>query len=179
MYSWTQSYKKEMRCPPEGAHASLYTELLSDELTWNYHQMCFTLLSVQRFWTEIHMWHWHKAYTHISLTYTLTYLQDSFTNCKTFTIPIIRIAATLYTRHNLFAHPCSYYYLLSPSILFMHILFVLHFFILLHIFTLYFSFFTYVYIYAPVLLLFLVFLHCPLSGPDLIYVSLLIIPCII
>ncbi len=56
--------------------------------------MCFTLLSVQRFWTEIHMWHWHKAYTHISLTYTLTYLQDSFTNCKTFTIPIIRIAAT-------------------------------------------------------------------------------------
>ncbi len=32
------------------------------------------------------------------------------------------------------AHPSrSYYYLLSPSILFLHILFVLHFFILLHI----------------------------------------------
>ncbi len=38
------------------------------------------------------------------------------------------------------------------------------------------------YIYALVLCyLYIIFiiLHCPLSGPDLIYISLLIIPCII
>ncbi len=79
----------------------------------------------------------------------------------------------------------------------MHIQFVLHillfycfalFFILLHILLLI-SFFTYIYIYSCVvlllynliLILFLIFysLHCPLSGPDLTYISLLIIPCII
>ncbi len=45
------------------------------------------------------------------------------------------------------------------------------------------SFFTYIYIYicsCVVLLLYnLYYLHCPLSGTDLIYISLLIIPCII
>ncbi len=81
------------------------------------------------------------------------------------------------------AHPCSYYYLLgSPSILFLHILFVLHilvtlhFFILLHIllFISLFFFFTYIYIYALVLCYFyltFIFLHCPLSGSDLHFTS--------
>ncbi len=88
---------------------------------------------------------------------------------------------------------------IKSHILFLHILFVLHillfccfalFFILLHI-LLFISFFTYIYIYicsSVVLLLynfvvlFFIFyysLHCPLSGPDLTYISLLIIPCII
>ncbi len=56
------------------------------------------------------------------------------------------------------------------------------FFILLHI-LLFISFFTYIYIYicsCVVLLLYNFYsLHCPLSGPDLIYISLLIIPCMI
>ncbi len=60
------------------------------------------------------------------------------------------------------------------------------FFILLHI-LLFIYFFTYIYIYiyiyicsCVVLLLYNLYsLHCPLSGPDLIYISLLIIPCII
>ncbi len=78
---------------------------------------------------------------------------------------------------NPFTHPsCSYYYLLSPNILFLHILFVVHFYSIAH-----FTFFT--YIYALVLCYFynfyFILLHCPLSGPDLIYISLLIIPCII
>ncbi len=53
------------------------------------------------------------------------------------------------------------------------------FFILLHI-LLFISFF-YLYICSCVVLLLYDFysLHCPLSGPDLIYISLLIIPCII
>ncbi len=53
------------------------------------------------------------------------------------------------------------------------------FFILLHIF-LFISLF-YLYICSCVLLTLYNFysLHCPLSGPDLIYISLLIIPCII
>ncbi len=71
----------------------------------------------------------------------------------------------------------------------LHILFVctsylFALFILLHI-LLYISLFLYLYLYicsCVVLLLFnfyTFFLHCPLSGPDLIYISLLIIPCII
>ncbi len=85
---------------------------------------------------------------------------------------------------------------IKSHILFLHILFVLHillfycfalFFILLHI-LLFSSFFTYIYIYALVwcysYIIFVIFffyysLHCPLSGPDLTYISLLIIPCII
>ncbi len=53
------------------------------------------------------------------------------------------------------------------------------FFILLHI-LLFISFF-YLYICSCVVLLLYNFysLHCPLSGPDLTYISLLIIPCII
>ncbi len=53
------------------------------------------------------------------------------------------------------------------------------FFILLHI-LLFISFF-YLYICSCAVLLLYNFysLHCPLSGPDLIYISLLIIPCII
>ncbi len=98
------------------------------------------------------------------------------------TYPVQPVCTSLL--HIPLAHPsCSYYYLLSPNILFLHILFVLFctFYSIAH-FTLYFSFFT--YIYALVLCYFYIIficilLHCPLSGPDLIYLSLLIIPCII
>ncbi len=79
------------------------------------------------------------------------------------------------------AHPsCSYYYLLSPSILFLHILLFCTFYSIAH-FTLISLFY---HIYALVLCYFyiifiVILLHCPLSGPDLIYISLLTIPCII
>ncbi len=59
------------------------------------------------------------------------------------------------------------------------------FFILLHILLFISCFYLYIYIYiyicsCVVLLLYNFYsLHCPLSGPDLIYISLLIIPCII
>ncbi len=74
---------------------------------------------------------------------------------------------------------CSYYYLLSPSILFFAHLIVLHF--LFHCtFYSYFSFFTiYMLLCCVTFISFFIILHCPLSGPDLIYISLLIIPCII
>ncbi len=71
-------------------------------------------------------------------------------------------------------HALSY-----TSYLFLHILLVLHILFCTFLysfthFTLYFFFFTYIYnIYN------LYSLHCPLSGPDLIYISLLIIPCMI
>ncbi len=81
--------------------------------------------------------------------------------------------------HKLFLH-----------ILFLHILLVfahltclahlvLHFSYSITHFTLYF-FFLPIYICSCVVLLLYNFysLHCPLSGPDLIYISLLIIPCI-
>ncbi len=71
------------------------------------------------------------------------------------------------------------------SYLFLHILsctscFAL-FFILLHILLFFFYLYIYIYICSCVVLLLYNFysLHCPLSGPDLIYISLLIIPCII
>ncbi len=57
------------------------------------------------------------------------------------------------------------------------------FFIILHILLFISCFYLYIYIYicsCVVLLLYNFYsLHCPLSGPDLIYISLLIIPCII
>ncbi len=69
-------------------------------------------------------------------------------------------------------------------ILFLHILLVLHilfctFLYSITHFTLF--FFLPIYICSCVVLLLYNFysLHCPLSGPDLIYISLLIIPCII
>ncbi len=56
------------------------------------------------------------------------------------------------------------------------------FFILLHILLFISPIYIYIYIYALVWCYFYIIfysLHCPLSGPDLIYISLLIIPCII
>ncbi len=98
-------------------------------------------------------------------------------DCKTFIFSSFVLLLCVHTRYNLFAHPsCSYYYLLSPSILFLHFLFYCTFYSLF----LCCCFFT--YIYALVLCYFyiiFILLHCPLSGPDLIYISLLIIPCII
>ncbi len=78
----------------------------------------------------------------------------------------------LYLTSYLFFH-----ILLVFAHLVLHILFCT-FFILLHIYS---SFFTSIYICSCVVLLLYNFysLHCPLSGPDLIYISLLIIPCII
>ncbi len=61
---------------------------------------------------------------------------------------------------------------------FAHII-VLHF--LFHFtFYFYFSFFTiYMLLCCVTFISFFILLHCPLSGPDLMYISLLIIPCII
>ncbi len=77
--------------------------------------------------------------------------------------------------HILLAHPYLYYYLSSPQNTVLHILFHFTFY------PLFFSYFyfilTYIYIYSLVLCF--IFLHCPLSGPVLIYISLLIISCII
>ncbi len=90
----------------------------------------------------------------------------------------------VHTQYNPFAHPshpsCSYYYLLSPIYCFCtSYLFRTFLYSIAH-FTLYFSFFTYIYalVWCYFYIIFII-LHCPLSGLDLIYISLLIIPCII
>ncbi len=77
------------------------------------------------------------------------------------------------------AHPCLYYYLLSPQYTVLHILFHCTFYPLF--FFLFYFILTYIYIYSLVLcfIVIFIFLHCPLSGPVLIYISLLIISCII
>ncbi len=84
-------------------------------------------------------------------------------------------------------HALSYTSCFCTSYLFLHILLVLHilfctFLYSITDFTLYFFFLPiYIYICSCVVLLLynLYSLHCPLSGPDLIYISVLIIPCII
>ncbi len=58
----------------------------------------------------------------------------------------------------------SFYYLFLFSFLFSHI----------HIYI-----YIYIYILSCYVSLFFIFLHCPLSGPVLTYISLLIIPCMI
>ncbi len=89
-------------------------------------------------------------------------------------ITILTQTDMLYLTHLVFAHLTCFCtsYLSCTSCLAL-------FFILLHI-LLFISFF-YLYICSCVVLLLYNFysLHCPLSGPDLIFISLLIIPCII
>ncbi len=69
------------------------------------------------------------------------------------------------------AHPCLYYYLLSPQYAVLHISFYCTYYSLF-----YKKNYLYLYIYSCVVLH---ILHCPLSGPELIYISLHIIFCII
>ncbi len=70
-------------------------------------------------------------------------------------------------------HALSYTSCFCTSYLFLHILLVLHILFCTFLYSI--THFTRV-----VLLLYNFYsLHCPLSGPDLIYISLLIIPCII
>ncbi len=95
---------------------------------------------------------------------------------------------TLFNKHKKKAVCTSLLFIvlfIKSHILFLHILLVCTsycfalFFIILHI-LLFISFF--IYIYALVWCYFYIIfysLHCPLSGPDLTYISLLIIPCII
>ncbi len=68
-------------------------------------------------------------------------------------------------------------------ILFLHIVLVLHILFCTFLYSItHFTLFFYLYIYALVWCYFYIIfysLHCPLSVPDLIYISLLIIPCII
>ncbi len=83
-------------------------------------------------------------------------------------------------RHALSYTSCFCTSCFCTSYLFLHILFCTFLYSITH-FTLYF-FFLPIYIYALVWCYFLYnfySLHCPLSGPDLIYISLLIILCII
>ncbi len=80
--------------------------------------------------------------------------------------------------HILLAHPCLYYYLLSPQYTVLHIYFIAHF---TPYFFLIFILFQpiFIYIFSCVMFLFFFFFYCPLRGPVLIYISLLIISCII
>ncbi len=89
------------------------------------------------------------------------------------------------------AHPsCSYYYSLSPSILFFakckkifcKIVLFCTFYSIAHLtlISLFLPYTVYALVFCYFYRIFIfILLHCPLSGPDLIYISLLIIPCII
>ncbi len=107
-----------------------------------------------------------------------------------FSSPVLLLC--VHTRYNPFAHPsCTsllfiLLFLKSQYTVLAHLIcfctsYCFALFILLHILLLFLFFY---HIYALVLCYFyiifiFILLHCPLSGPDLIYISLLIIPCII
>ncbi len=74
------------------------------------------------------------------------------------------------------AHSCLYYNLLSPQYTILHMLFDCTSYSSLFLRIIFVLFFTYIYVYSHVLCY---IFHCPLSGPDLIYISLLIMFCII
>ncbi len=106
----------------------------------------------------------------------ITFTGFNLINCKTFIILHLPHCCYLYIPgttclHITLAHPCLYYYLLSPQYTLLHILFYCTFYSFFL-----FLFYLYLYILSCVVLH---ILHCPLSGPDLIYISLLIIFCII
>ncbi len=93
----------------------------------------------------------------------------------------------VHTQYNLFAHSsCTSLFILIfikstvdciAHFSSLHILLLILFYFLL----IFYLIPTYIYIYSPVLcsIFYLIFLHCPLSGPVLTYISLLIIPCMI
>ncbi len=97
----------------------------------------------------------------------------------------------VHTLNNPSAHPSySHFYLLSPSTLFFFSFRFLHIYCFAHLIVLHFLFHCTLYSYFSFLTIymllccvtfisFFILLHCPLSGPDLMYISLLIIPCII
>ncbi len=72
---------------------------------------------------------------------------------------------------------------INPQYTVLHIFISLHILLLILLFVPIFIFiltYIYIYIYSLVLcFIVVVFLHCPLSGPVLTYISLLIIPCMI
>ncbi len=72
-------------------------------------------------------------------------------------------------------------FILHILLVFAHLTCLAH--LVLHFSLFFYTFYSlfYLYICSCVVLLLYIFysLHCPLSGPDLIYISLLIIPCII
>ncbi len=91
----------------------------------------------------------------------------------------------VHTLNNPSAHPSySNYYLLSPSTpgFFLFVFctsIVLHFYSIAHCILISLFFTIYMLLCCVTFLSFFILLHCPLSGPDLMYISLLIIPCII
>ncbi len=94
---------------------------------------------------------------------------------KIFTILHHPYCCYVYTRYNLFAHSsCTFLLILTIQYTVLHILFYCTFYSLF--FLIIFILYLYLYIYSSVVLN---FLHYPLSGPDLTYISLLIISCII
>ncbi len=126
----------------------------------------------------------------------ITFTGLNVINCKTFTILHHPHCCYVYIPgttclHIPLAHPCLYYYLLSPQYtvrynLFAHSsctsLFILLLlspqYTVLHI--LFYCTFYSIFFILPIFIYILVLriLHCPLSGPDLIYISLQIIFCI-
>ncbi len=98
-------------------------------------------------------------------------IYNNWINCSSL-FSIIRIAAMcIYPVQPVpLAHTCLYYYLLSPQYTVLYILLYCTFY------SLFLFFYLYLYIFSCVVLR---ILHCPLSGPDLIYISLLIISRII
>ncbi len=95
----------------------------------------------------------------------------------------------VHTRYNLFAHSsCTSLVILIfikstvgciAHFSSLHILLLILFYFIFYLF--FYLIPTYIYIYSLVLcfIFYLIFLHCPLSGPVLTYISLLIIPCMI
>ncbi len=113
-------------------------------------------------------------------TWNLCYL-ERLPSRLIFLISYKMLLLCVHTRYNPFAHPSySYYYLLSPTILFLHILLCCTFYSIAHfnLISLFYHIYALVLCYFYIIFIFIL-LHCPLSGPYLIYISLLIIPCII
>ncbi len=98
-------------------------------------------------------------------------------NSKIFTILHHPYCCYVYTLYSLFAHSsCTYMLILlfiKSTVYYPAHLFYIFFYFIFVFFN---YFFTYIYVYSRVVFH---ILHCPLSGPDLTYISLLIIFCII
>ncbi len=118
---------------------------------------------------------WVSGMSTVPCICQITFTGLNFINCKTSTILHHPYCCCVHTHYNLFAHSsCTSLFIL----LFIKstVCCIAHFTLLHILLFIFIWFYLYLYIYSCVVLL---ILRCPLSGPDLIYISLRIIFCII
>ncbi len=138
-------------------------------------------------WNKLRDWGGASSLSHQAPKLKLSLITSTglnLINCKNIHYsPSSALLLCVHTQYNLFAHSsCTCLFILifiNPQYTVLHILSHCTFYSLFYFIICSYFYFILTYIYIYSLVLCFIFLHCPLSGPVLTYISLLIIPCMI